>query len=56
MNKQRPILIIILLAYIFLPSLLHWVVNEEGHWYRPFLVWLAAIIAAFLFQVRRKAS
>lgn len=54
MNKQRPLLIIILLIYIFTPSIFKWMISEDGHWYRPFIVWLVVIVAAFLLQLRRK--
>lgn len=53
MNKQRPILLIVLVIYIFLPSILQWTVNDAGHWFRPFVIWIVVIFAAFILQLRK---
>jgi len=54
MNKQRPLLLIILLLYIFTPELVQWITATDGHWYRPFIVWLLVIFVAFLLQGKEK--
>ncbi len=56
MNKQRPLLLIILLLYIFVPSILQWVADPNGSWYRPFIVWLFVIVVAFAIQYKEKAN
>ncbi len=48
MNRQRPLILIALLAYIVSPSLFAWVTDPVGMWYKPFLIWLLVIGAAFL--------
>lgn len=52
MNRQRPLILIALLAYIFLPTIFDWVTTAERAWYRPFIVWLVVVVVAFLLQSR----
>lgn len=54
MNSQRLVILLLLVAYIFSPSLFNWILNPEGAWYRPFIVWVIVIVIAFVMQVRRK--
>lgn len=54
MNKQRPLLLLVLVVYIFSPTLFSWVVNPDGAWYRPYLIWVLVIIVAFFVQTRSK--
>ena len=54
MNSQRLVILLLLVAYIFSPSLFNWIINPEGAWYRPYLVWVAVIVIAFVMQIRRK--
>lgn len=54
MNNQRLVILLLLVAYIFSPSLFNWIINPEGAWYRPYLVWVAVIVIAFIMQIRRK--
>lgn len=56
MNNQRLVILLLLIGYIFSPSLFSWVVNPEGAWYRPYLIWLAVIVIAFIIQLRRKKT
>ena len=45
--RINPLLaLLILLGIIFYPSIESWAIEGDGHWYRPFLVWLL-IIALF---------
>jgi hypothetical protein len=54
MNNQRLVILLLLVAYIFSPTLFNWILNPEGAWYRPFIVWLLVIVVAFAVQLRRK--
>lgn len=54
MNNQRLIILLLLVAYIFSPSLFNWIINPEGAWYRPYVVWVIVIVIAFVMQIRRK--
>jgi hypothetical protein len=54
MNNQRLVILLLVIAYIFSPTLFSWIVNPEGAWYRPFIVWIAVIVIAFVMQIRRK--
>lgn len=50
MSNQRLLIFLLLGAYIFSPSLLTWVINPDGVWYRPYILWALLIAAAYLFQ------
>lgn len=52
MNKQRPLILIALMLYIFFPAIAAWLTHESGSWYRPFALWLAVIFVAFLLQLK----
>lgn len=54
MNNQRLVILLLLVAYIFSPTLFSWVLNPDGAWYRPYLVWVFVILVAFIMQIRRK--
>ncbi len=54
MNNQRLVILLLLVAYIFSPSLFNWIINPEGAWYRPYIVWVIVIVIAFVMQIRRK--
>jgi TctA family transporter len=54
MNNQRLVILLLLVAYIFSPSLFNWIINPEGAWYRPYIVWVIVIVIAFMMQIRRK--
>ncbi|VUD53293.1 hypothetical protein TDB9533_01805 [Thalassocella blandensis] len=55
MSRQKPLLIIALLFYIVAPSLFEWMSAISGSWYRPFIIWLAIIIIAYIVQFRDKS-
>jgi hypothetical protein len=55
MNRQSPLILLLLVAYIFLPTLLHWLTDASNGWYKPFIVWLGVILGAYLLQ-RRSAK
>jgi hypothetical protein len=56
MNNHRLVILLLLIAYIFSPSLFDWAINPEGAWYRPYIAWTLVIVIAFLFQLRRKKT
>ncbi|GLS26882.1 hypothetical protein [Marinibactrum halimedae] len=51
-NTQRLLILLLLVAYVFSPTVFNWMVSPNGVWYRPFLVWLLVIVIAYLFQGR----
>lgn len=53
MNRQRPLILILLVVYIFLPTAFNWVTDPTGAWYKPFVIWFLVIIGAFLLQKRK---
>lgn len=54
MNSPRLIILLLLIAYIFAPTLINWIINPEAAWYRPFLVWMLVIVVALVVQLKRK--
>ncbi len=54
MNSQRPVLFLLLILYVFSPTLFNWVVNPDGAWYRPYIIWMLVIAIAYAVQSRRK--
>lgn len=56
MNNQRLVILLLLIAYIFSPTLFSWIINPEGAWYRPYLIWVLVIAIAFALQIRRKKN
>jgi len=50
MTRQSPLLLLILMLFIFLPSLVRWMMSADGAWYRPYLIWALVIVATYLFQ------
>ena len=50
MNKPSPLVYMALVAYIFAPTLIGWVMNPHGEWYRPFGLWLLVVVVAFCVQ------
>lgn len=47
MYINRGLLLTIALAFVFIPAVDDWLWAGGEGWYRPFLLWLAAIIAAW---------
>ncbi len=54
MNNQRLVILLLLIAYIFSPTVFDWIINPEGAWYRPYIAWIFVIAVAFVIQLRRK--
>jgi hypothetical protein len=55
MYRRSPIILLLLVAYVFSPSLIHWLTDATSGWYKPFIVWLGVIVWAYFIQ-RRKPS
>jgi len=53
MHNQRLLILFLLVAYIFSPTLFTWMINPEGAWYRPYIIWAMLIATAFIFQKRK---
>ena len=53
MYINRALLIIFGLALIFLPSIEAWAFTGGAVWYRPYLLWLLVVIAAYWNQRSR---
>jgi len=50
-NNQQLLIVVLIIAYFFSPTLLNWMINPEGSWLRPYIIWVAMIIAAlFVYQ------
>jgi len=56
MNKKRPLLLVLLVIYVFSPGILQWITAIDGHWCRPFIVWLLIIFVAFVLQHWKKST
>ena len=54
MNHQRLIILLLLIAYLFSPSLFTWIISPSGAWYRPYIFWMGLILVTFIFQWQRK--
>lgn len=52
--KTRPLVLTLLALYIFSPTLFNWVINPNGAWYRPYIIWLVVIVIAYIWQGRRR--
>jgi len=56
MNRQSPLILLLLVAYVFLPALIDWATDAHRGWYKPFIIWIAVIIGAYLLQKRDRPS
>ncbi len=56
MNNQRLVILLLLIAYIFSPTLFSWIINPDGAWFRPYIAWVAVIVIAYLVQARKKRN
>jgi uncharacterized membrane protein len=50
---NRALLLVVGVVLIFFPAIEVWMVNSETAWYRPYLVWLMVIVAAYWNQRTR---
>jgi cytochrome c-type biogenesis protein CcmH/NrfF len=52
MRISPPLLLLMLVTFIFSPSIQEWITSGGAAWYRPYLLWVIAIIVVF-WSVRR---
>lgn len=52
MSNQRLVILLLLVAYLFSPTLFKWIMDPEGAWYRPFIAWLMVVLIAFGMHLR----
>lgn len=50
MKRQSPLLLLLLIAFAFSPTVLSWILSTDGAWYRPYIIWLVIIVIAFFIQ------
>jgi len=56
MNNQKFLFFILLIGYIFAPTLFNWIISPTGSWYKPFIVWIAIVVGAYLLQKYNKTT
>jgi hypothetical protein len=49
---NRNLLLLLAIAFAFVPSAQEWVTSGGAAWYRPYLVWAVIILAAWWNQRR----
>lgn len=54
--KTRPLILLLLVLYIFSPTLFNWVINPNGAWYRPYIIWVIVIVIAYILQERARPN
>jgi hypothetical protein len=50
MQISPPLALLLLLIFVFTPSIQEWITQGDTNWYRPYQVWLGVIVAVFLIQ------
>ena len=53
MYINRALLLVVGVVLIFFPAIEGWIVSSESAWYRPYLLWLMVIVAAYWNQRTR---
>ena len=53
MYLNRSLLLLFGLVLIFLPTIENWLWQNETGWYRPYILWFGAVIAAWWNQRTR---
>ncbi|MBT4521680.1 MAG: hypothetical protein HOC23_16905 [Halieaceae bacterium] len=53
MYINRALLLIVGIAFIFMPTIEEWVVSGGSAWYRPYQLWMLIVIAAYWNQRAR---
>jgi uncharacterized membrane protein len=53
MYINRALLLMLGIAFIFFPSIEEWLFTGDVAWYRPYLIWLLVVIAAYWNQHSR---
>ncbi len=52
MRISPPLLLLMLVIFIFTPAIEEWITHADTAWYRPYQAWLAVIIFVFWTQRR----
>lgn len=52
MPNSRLLTLMILIGLLLSPTLMTWVLNPEGAWYRPYLIWTLVIVTSLIVQLR----
>lgn len=50
MRLSPSLLLLIILSFVFMPTLQEWIVQGGANWYRPFIIWLVVIVYVFITQ------
>jgi hypothetical protein len=56
MHQQRPVLLLVFLAFMLSPSIISWAINPQPIWYKPFLLWALVVLVAYFIQRHKKSS
>lgn len=54
MYVDRGLLLAVALTIVLFPGIERWMLGDPVHWYRPFLVWAAVILAVYWNQRHRQ--
>ncbi|MFS1523075.1 hypothetical protein ACL7TT_03000 [Microbulbifer sp. 2304DJ12-6] len=56
MSNRTLLILLVLVGYVFSPTIFTWMINPFGAWYRPFILWFVLILLAIFIQWRRKSN
>lgn len=56
MSNRTLLILLVLVGYVFSPTVFTWMINPSGAWYRPFILWFVLILLAVFVQMRRKPN
>lgn len=56
MYINRALLLVVGIALIFFPAIEEWMISSQSAWYRPYLLWLMIIVAAYWNQRTRQTD
>ena len=51
MQNHRFLLPLLLIIYIFSPTLFSWIFVPAAIWYKPYLIWLLLIVVTYSVQI-----
>lgn len=54
MRISPPLLLLVLLIFIFTPAIHSWIITGGSAWYRPYIIWF--LIISFVFWSQRRHS
>lgn len=52
MRISPALLLLILVLFVFSPSISEWITETKSQWYRPFIVWISVI--SFVYWIQRE--